>query len=99
MDKQRDLEIQVKEKETELQRMKTTLVALTQKLNVANDQKDHWCRTDDLWKEADQRRSELQQSVLLITKTMEDDRTTWKTRQEKDNAQIDYLNSKIQCLL
>ena len=55
----RELSVQVKEKDVELERMQATLVALTQKLNVANDQRDHQCRTDGLWKEADSKRSEL----------------------------------------
>ena len=52
-------------------------MALTSKLNIANDEKDERQGMENLWQESDKQRSILQVNIDELTKAMEDDVVKW----------------------
>ena len=64
------LEFQLGERDVEMDRMKTTLIALNEKLSVTNDIKLDCEQHKDYWGTSEEERKKLQSQILQTSRKM-----------------------------
>ncbi len=72
-DQAHQMQMQISEKEIEIERLKTTVVSLNQKCSIVNDHEDDVRVTTERLQESEQERSHLQDHMVKTSKKVEQD--------------------------
>ncbi len=92
----RELTVSLAEKDIELERLQTTLAALTKKLNLINDQKLEETTYIEAMRKAERERDELHQHFIQTSERFGKDNQKYLDQNEAYVQQIGDLQGQIQ---